>query len=108
MIYDNKQLLADNSTFFATFICQVKEFEKSLDSKHEAYMRLVSTSGAIMDADSVAYKHPNLVCFYGTIDNQPAMMLMHISQLNMTLISRPVEPDVPKRQIGFILDQNLD
>lgn len=93
-----------NIAIFSSFLAAIKDFELSLDENHEAVMKIISTGGPPLLSNCGQYIHPDLVQFEGIIDGQPAATLMHISQLNVTLISVPVTEERPKRTIGFKID----
>lgn len=93
-----------NVALFTNFMTAAKDFENSLDSKHEAVLKIVSTNGPTLLATAARYIHPDLVCFEGIIDEQPATSIMHISQLNLTIIPVPITEERPKRTIGFKID----
>lgn len=103
----NSNTLESNANLIANLMEEIKLFEENLDSDHEALIKLTALSGSVMFSNSIAYRHPDLICFHGTINNLPATMLMHISQLNLTLVAAPIPGERPRRQIGFVLDKHL-
>jgi hypothetical protein len=52
----------------------------------------------------IDYSGYNLICFYGEHTNgKPLELIQHIQQLNFLLmVVSKVEPEVPKRKIGFV------
>lgn len=82
---------------------QIRNFEQSLDENHELAIQLVSFNASkIMAVHEISYQNPNLLYFYGTIDNTPAQLIQHINQLNFLLLSVPKEnPDKSPRRIAL-------
>ncbi|WP_333685129.1 DUF6173 family protein [Enterocloster lavalensis] len=99
------QNINDNSALVAHLIMEVKNFENSLDSEHKASLRFISSNGIPIEANSVAYRHPDLICFYGLDANgDRAAIFQHITQTNFLLVARKVVSPGSKRTIGFHLD----
>ena len=87
---------------------QIKTFESTLDNNHEIGICLASFGSTIkMAVHEIGYQNPDILYFYGKIDNQDAELIQHISQLNFLLLSvkRP-DCSVPPRRIGFIADED--
>lgn len=74
---------------------QIRNFEQTLDDNHELAIQLVSfNSSKVMAVHEISYQNPNLLYFYGTIDNAPAQLIQHINQLSFLLLATPKEnPD---------------
>lgn len=91
--------------FISELIAQIKSFEELLDPSHQAKICAFSSGGNLLFADSIAYKHPDLVCFYGhDSSGNVAASFCHISQINFSVISVPLESPKEKRPIGFMIE----
>lgn len=93
-----------NTAFLSNLMISVKEFELTLDSSHTAMLKIISSNGVTLLADSLRYIHPDLLCFEGIVDGRPALTYMHISQLSLTIVAVPVTSERPKRPISFKAD----
>lgn len=83
-------------------IGQINEFENALDNTQQAAVAVFSSTILI---DSVTPSEPDMIVLSGhTLDNMPAKILCHISQLNIALIGQSRLDDLsqPRRKIGFI------
>jgi len=86
----------------------INEFESDLDNEYEAGARLVSFGQSIQfHIIDVGYWSPNLIIFYGALDDGSRVQLVqHMSQLSFLLIAiKRQNPNQPRRIIGFC-DQN--
>lgn len=85
----------------------IQEFERSLDAEHEVGIMMTNFGQSVlMQVTQVAYEYPVLMVFKGFVNGQEATLIQHINQLNFLLTTVEKEPDRPKRQIGFITNQN--
>lgn len=89
---------------YHTVMENIKNFEDGLDSDHEIALCLSSFgSTSLMNITDIGYKNPDILYFYGTINNRDAKLIQHISQLNVLLTSVEREDkSKPARRIGFI------
>ena len=92
-----------SDTQFELIKKHIVEFESDLDEDHEVGLMLTHFGQSIiMQVTSIGYEKSVLMVFKGFVDNKPATLIQHISQLNFLLMSVPkAEPDKPKRKIGF-------
>ncbi len=87
---------------------QIKEFESSLDDKHEVAIRLASFGQSLLMAvHEICYANPSLIIFYGIVQEQESILIQHISQLNFLLTSVERVSNKPKRQIGFSISTDI-
>lgn len=87
---------------------QIKEFESSLDDKHEVAIRLASFGqNLLMAVHEISYANPSLIIFHGIVQEQESTLIQHISQLNFLLTSVERVSNKPKRQIGFSLSTDI-
>lgn len=85
----------------------IQEFEHSLDAEHEVGIMMTNFGQSVlMQVTQVWYEDPVLMVFKGFVNGREATLIQHINQLNFMLTSVEKEPDRPKRQIGFIANQN--
>lgn len=87
---------------------QIKEFESSLDDKHEVAIRLASFGQSLLMAvHEISYANPSLIIFHGIVQEQESTLIQHISQLNFLLTSVERLSNKPKRQIGFSISTDI-
>ena len=85
----------------------IQEFERSLDAEHEVGIMMTNFGQSVlMQVTQVAYEDPVLMVFKGFVNGQESTLIQHINQLNFLLTTVEKEPDRPKRQIGFVTNQN--
>ena len=85
----------------------IQEFERSLDAEHEVGIMMTNFGQSVlMQVTQVAYEYPVLMVFKGYVNDCESTLIQHINQLNFMLTTVEKEPDRPKRQIGFITNQN--
>ena len=81
----------------------IQEFERSLDSDHEVGIMMTNFGQSVlMQVTQVAYEDPVLMIFKGFVNGHEATLIQHINQLNFMLTSVEKEPNIPKKQIGFV------
>ena len=82
---------------------EIREFESGLDDEHEVAVQLASFGHSIlMMVEEIGYANPSTLFFYGTVNNQKATLIQHISQLNFLLMSvEKADPGKPPHRIGF-------
>lgn len=90
---------------YENIIEQIREFEDELDSNHEIALQLASFGKSItLAVTDIGYSNPSTLVFYGFVDNRPATLIQHLSQLNFLLLSvEKADPEKPPRRIGFAL-----
>lgn len=85
----------------------IQEFEQSLDAAHEVGIMMTNFGQSVlMHVTQVTYEDPVLMVFKGYVNGREATLIQHINQLNFMLTTVEKEPDRPKRQIGFVVNQN--
>lgn len=87
---------------------QIKQFEDGLDNDHEIAICLASFGTAIkMAVHDIGFQNPDMLYFYGKVNDQEAQLIQHMSQLNFLLLAVPKpNPAAPPRRIGFTSDQD--
>lgn len=81
----------------------IQEFERSLDSDYEVGIMMTNFGQSVlMQVTQVAYEDPVLMIFKGFVNGHEATLIQHINQLNFMLTSVEKEPNIPKKQIGFV------
>ena len=56
----------------------------------------------IMDVETIKYQNPNLLYFYGKVNDMDAQLIQHMTQLNFLLLARQKsKPNEDPRRIGF-------
>ncbi len=85
----------------------IQEFESALDAEHEVGIMMTNFGQSIlMNVQQITYEDPVLMVFKGYVNGRAATLIQHINQLNFMLTSVEKEPDRPKKQIGFVTNQN--
>lgn len=85
----------------------IQDFERSLDAEHEVGIMMTNFGQSVlMQVTQVTYEDPVLMVFKGYVNGREATLIQHINQLNFMLTTVEKEPDRPKRQIGFVANQN--
>lgn len=81
----------------------IKSFEAKLDNDHEVALKLTSFGQTILlYVSKISSLGPSLIVYSGTIDDQFAGIVQHVSQINFLLLAVPkAEPSLPARRIGF-------
>lgn len=85
----------------------IQDFEQSLDAEHEVGIMMTNFGQSVlMNVHQITFEDPVLMVFKGYVNGREATLIQHINQLNFMLTSIKKESDHPKRQIGFITNQN--
>lgn len=81
----------------------IAEFESNLDGSHEIAVKLTSFGQTIvLSVTSVGYSNPSILYFHGFVNEEPATLVQHVSQLNFLLLAvRKDDESRPPRRIGF-------
>lgn len=83
---------------------QTISFDQSINPDEEVGIKLVQYGEIIkFTISNIGYKDPYLIYFYGLLDDgSPIQLIQHVNQISFVLIKmKRLEPDSPKRQIGF-------
>lgn len=82
---------------------QIYEFENTLDDEHEVALKLTSFGSSItMRITDIGYQNPDMLYFYGFVDDKEAQLIQHTNQLNFLIISVKRQNKLkPARRIGF-------
>ena len=85
----------------------IKDFEKTLNDNEEVALMLPSFGQSVVLAvKDIAFQNPSQLRFFGKVDGVDSVLVQHVSQLNLLLISTPkATPNQPPRRIGFILEE---
>lgn len=85
----------------------ILEFQASLDNEHDVGVMLTNFgSTMLMQVTSIGYEKSVLMVFKGYVNGRESILIQHVNQLNFLLTSVPKDPDVPKRTIGFHVEQD--
>ncbi len=84
---------------------RIKQFEDNLDTEHEVAIKLASFGYSVtMSVTDIGYSNPSTLVFRGYVDDQPATLIQHMSQLNFLLLAvKKADPEKPAKKIGFAL-----
>ena len=94
----------DAGWMYERLVKTINDFEKDLPNTKQAGGRLVSFQNTVFSIDNIGYWGPDIIMFYGTLENGSSVELVqHISQLNLLLIAVDRKDDLsqPRRKIGF-------
>lgn len=81
----------------------ILDFQYSLDNEHDVGVMLTNFGSSIlMEVTEIGYEESVLMIFKGYVNGRMSTLIQHVSQLNFLLTSVPKDPEIPKRQIGFI------
>jgi len=95
---------------YQRLILYIKNFEQTLDNKHEVAMGLTDTGAGVLRIEGLGYFDPDIVTFYGNDQTGARVQLVqHVSQLNV-LLRATLKPDSEEtaRRIGFQLVKGLE
>lgn len=81
----------------------IKDFESDLDEEHEVSVKLASFGQSVtMAVTEIGYHNPDVLIFYGYVNDSRSQLVQHVSQLSFLLMSvQKVDPTAPPRRIGF-------
>lgn len=86
---------------------EIVRYQSKLSEDNDVAMSVVQFGqSTTIFVDSIGYIGYNMIRFGGLDSSgRPLELLQHVSQLNFLLTVVPkVEPEVPKRRIGFVAD----
>lgn len=98
------------SQFAKHLLSQMNRFDQNLDADHEVGVKLVSFGQSItFHVSALSYYNPSLIIFIGlTEDGNRVELVQNTSQISFLLIALPkLQPEQPKRKIGFIQENAL-
>ena len=96
----------DSETQFEILKRYIEDFQNSLDSEHEVGMLLTNFGqNVLLKVTYISYESPVLMIFKGYVNDKEATLVQHVNQLNFLLTSVDKEPDLPKRKIGFLIQE---
>lgn len=86
----------------------IKEFESELNDDEEVALQLTSFGQSVLlQVTEIGYYNPSIISFYGYVNDRPAQLIQHVSQLNFLLTSAPkLDPNKPAKRIGFVSDED--
>lgn len=94
--------LSYSDTQFEILMKHIKQFESGLSDSEEVGLLLTNFGQSLtMHVTEIGYEESVLMIFRGYINGNFATLIQHVSQLNFLLMAVPVEPERPKRPIGF-------
>ncbi len=93
--------LADNQ--YKIIMDEIADFEEYLDDDHEIALKLCNFGQSILlNVTEIGYHNPNLMFFYGYVNDKYTQLIQHTSQINFLLMAVPKSnPKEPPRRIGF-------
>ena len=94
----------DGKKIFNQVLHLIADYEKQLDDEHEIGLELCNfVNSTVMNIEQIGLCEPCLMVFYGTINNKPAQLIQHTSQVNilLTTVEKEDPNEKPRRVIGF-------
>lgn len=96
----------DSASIFEVLLNYIDNFQNELDSEHEASVYLANFGqNILLDVTQVICEPPSLIIFKGYCNGKQSTLIQHVDQLNFLLTSVEKKPDLPKRKIGFSLQE---
>lgn len=96
----------DSASIFQVILDYIDNFQNELDSEHEASVYLANFGqNILLDVTQIICEPPSLIVFKGFCNSKPSTLIQHIDQLNFLLTSVEKKPDLPKRKIGFSIQE---
>lgn len=85
----------------------IEKIEEEIDNEQEISLMLASFGQSIvMQVEGIGF-HGKLLIFQGTVDGRDAVLMQHMSQMNILVLVLPkVDPNKPARRIGFTADDS--
>lgn len=83
---------------------RIQQLEETLDNNRCIAVKLASFGHMVMlTVKSITYANPSILIFEGTVDNSPATLIQHVSQLNFLILTIERNPSEtsPRAPIGF-------
>ena len=81
---------------------KIQEFEETLDEEHEVALMLTNFGQSIlMQVTEISCEKSVVLIFKGYVNGQFSTLIQHINQLSFLLTSTKIEPEQPRRKIGF-------
>lgn len=97
----------DSVSIFQVILDYIDNFQNELDSEHEASVYLANFGqNILLDVTQIICEPPSLIVFKGFFNGKPSTLIQHIDQLNFLLTSVEKKPDLPKRKIGFSIQED--
>lgn len=98
--YPEQHMFSD--TQFEIIKKYIQDFENNLDSEHNVGVILTNFGQSVtMIVDKITYEKSVILVFKGWVNGNYSTLIQHINQLNFLLTAMPIEPEQPKRKIGF-------
>lgn len=83
---------------------EIIDFEQQLNPEYEIGLQFASFGHSVlMLIEKIECRGSDYLLFYGSIDNSPARLVQHVSQLNFILMAVKRESSEPRHPIGFII-----
>lgn len=95
---------------YERLVLYIQNFEKQLDTEHEAAMGFAGTHSGVLRIEGIGYFDPDIITFYGSDPSGvKTQLVQHVHQLNVILRALPkaAESEAPRR-IGFRLVADLE
>ncbi|MEE1002914.1 MAG: DUF6173 family protein [Acutalibacteraceae bacterium] len=82
---------------------EIEDFQNNLSDEYDVMVALASFGQNItMQVTEIGYHNPDVLFFYGYINNNKTQLIQHVSQLNFLLLANKKEDTSKKpNRIGF-------
>lgn len=96
----------DSASIFEVILNYIDNFQNELDNEHEASVYLANFGqNILLDVTQIICEPPSLIVFKGYCNGKQSTLVQHIGQLNFLLTSVEKNPALPKRKIGFVIQE---
>ena len=89
---------------------QIEEFQKNLSFDYDVCIQLASFGHSItMYVEEIGYQNPDILYFWGTVNDNKAQLIQNAAQLSFMLLAVPKKnPDEKPHRIGFFIQDEND
>ena len=80
----------------------INTFEKRLADNQFLHIEIILNDGSKIIASSLGYYNPNIITVLGLNENnEEVKLILPISNIQIIITAKNIEPDKPKKKIGF-------
>ncbi len=80
----------------------IETFEKRLNDNQYLHIEIILNNGSRVTVRSFGYYNPNMITVIGSNNNKEEVkLILPVSNIQISSTIKNIEPDKPKKQIGF-------
>ena len=88
---------------------QIKDFQDSLSDDLDVCIQLAAYGNQLICVENIGYQNPDILYFYGYMNNNKVQLIQHISQLNFMLLAMPKSNSTKQpNRIGFVVNNQAE